>query len=404
MDPASAPRETFEPLALELTRAAGGFALPEATLRAVREMIRIVEAHHSLSIDGHRVHPVHIEDAVRGSLNADSGVRGLQREATAYLKAEKFVAARVADDASTDLSSAAFLKVVHWELYSRVPEEFRWVEDHGPPPTKLRIVPGEFRTHTIRNRQNALAPEAIDATMSRFRATYELSRLSPIDRIIAAPAAHHRLLWIHPFTGGNGRVARLYTASFLQRAGIDGALLGLWSMSRGLARARDRYRPLLAAADARQRNELDGREIFSPRALAEFTRFFLEICVEEIAFVRGLLRAGALSERFVQYVHLRSASLAPGGELHPESASLLRDVALRGEVARGEAGRITGMATSEARKILSQLVKERLLVSDSPKGPVRLGLPANAVPFLFPDLYPRDLAFQSVPRSAIEAA
>jgi hypothetical protein len=62
------------------------------------------------------------------------------------------------------------------------------------------------------------------------------------------------------------------------------------------------------------------------------------------------------------------------------------------------------MATSEARKVLSALVKERLLVSDSPKGPVRIGLPSHAVPFLIPDLYPGDLAFQAVPSSAIEAA
>lgn len=405
LDPAAAPRETFEGLALDLLRDSGLTpALPEPTLQAVRDMVRIAEAHHSLSIDGHRVHPAHIEEAGRGELNPDAAVRGLQREALACLKAERFLAGRLADEANIDLSSAAFLKVVHWELYARIPEEFRWVEDPGPPLTKQRIVPGEFRTHAINSRHCAVAPASVAPTVERFRGLYELNRLSPVERIIAAPAAHHRLLWIHPFTGGNGRVARLYTASFLQRAGINGALLGLWSVSRGLARARDKYRQLLAAADQRQRNDLEGREVLSPRGLAEFTRFFLETCREELAFMRQALRPEMLMQRFVNYVALRSASMAPGGDLHPESASLLRDVALRGEVPRGDAARITGMAVSEARKVLSTLVKERLLVSDSPKGPVRLGLPAHAVPYLFPDLYPGDLAFQTVPRSVIEAA
>ena len=405
LDPALAPREPLEPLVLELARASGHIpALPEQTLRAVRDMIRVAEAHHSLSIDGHRVHPIHIEEGARGELNADAAVRGLQREAVAYLKAERFVAGRVEAEAQLDLSSVAFLKVLHWELYARVPEEFRWVEHSGPPASRQRIAPGEFRTHSITERPQPVAADAIAPLMASFRGLYELNALSPVERIVAAPAAHHRLLWIHPFTGGNGRVARLYTAAFLQRVGIEGALLGVWSMSRGLSRARERYRQLLAAADVRQRNDLEGRDLLSPRALAELTRFVLEVCRDEIAFMRHALRAETLTQRITEYIALRNSGVIPGGPLHPESTSLLRDVALRGEVARGEAGRITGMAASEARRILSALVKERLLVSDTPKGPVRLGLPAHAVPFLFPHLYPAELAVERDPRSAIEAA
>ena len=405
LDPAFSAREPFEALAIDLVRESGLTpALPEQTLRAVRDAVRTAEAHYSLSIDGHRVHPAHIEEAARGELNSDTMVRGLQREAVAYLKAERFVAGRVADEAQLDLSAAAFLKIVHWELYARVPEEFRWIEEPGPPRVRLRIVAGEFRSHPISTRQQPVVPEMLESILGRFRGLYELSRLSPVERILAAPGAHHRLLWIRPFTGGNGRVARLYTAAFLQRAGISDALLGVWSMSRGLARFRERYRGLLAAADQRQRNDLEGRDLLSPRRLADFTRFFLETCRDEIAFMRHALRADTLMQRISHYVALRSAGLAPGGPLHPESASLLRDVAIRGEVPRGDSARITGMAISEARKVLSALVKERLLVSDTPKGPVRIGLPAHAVPFLVPDLYPGDLAFQDIPRSAIEAA
>jgi hypothetical protein len=39
---------------------------------------------------------------------------------------------------------------------------------------------------------------------------------------------------------------------------------------------------------------------------------------------------------------------------------------------------------------VSALVKERLLVSDTPKGPVRLGLPIAVVGFYFPQLLPAD--------------
>lgn len=395
------PRESLEPLALELARSSAiGAGLPQATCRAVSEMARTAEAHYSLSIDGHRVHPLHIEQACRGELSEDASIRGLQREAVAYLKAERFLSGRLTDDPAADVAAPSFLQGLHWALYTRIPEEFRWVSDPG---ARHRIGPGELRSHAVGWRQ-AAPPQSIESLLARFQASYDATRIAPLDRIIAAAAAHHRLLWIHPFAGGNGRVARLFTAACLERAGIDGALTGMWTMSRGIARSRDRYRQLLGAADVRQRHDLDGRDVLSPRGLADFTRFFLETCRDELASMRAALRAEVLSERIATYVGLRAASMAPGGPLHLEASSLLRDVALRGEIPRGEAGRITGMAVSEGRKVLSALVKERLLVSDSPKGPVRLGLPAHAAPFLFPDLYPAELVSRSEPRSAIEAA
>ena len=363
-------------------------------------MARTAEAHYSLSIDGHRVHPLHIEQASRGELSDDASIRGLQREAVAYLKAERFLSGRLADDPAADIAEPSFLQGLHWAFYARVPEEFRWVTDAG---VRHRIGPGELRAHTVARRQ-VPAPQSVESLLVRFRSAYDPARIPPLERVIAAGAAHHRLLWIHPFAGGNGRVARLFSAACLERAGIDGALTGMWPMSRGIARSRDRYRQLLGAADIRQRHDLDGREVLSPRGLADFTRFFLETCRDELAFMRAALRVEILTERIAKYIGLRAASMAPGGPLHQEASALLRDVALRGEVPRGEAGRITGMATSEGRKVLSARVKERLLVSDSPKGPVRLGLPAHAVPFLFPDLYPAELVLRSEPRSAVEAA
>lgn len=397
------PRDSLEPLALELVRVAGSVpALPEPTVRAFRDLVRAAETHFSLSIDRHRVHPVHVEQALQGGLLEDSSVRGLQREALAYQKAERFLAARLGEQLAPDLAAPAFLSGLHWQLYARVPEEFRWLTD--ATGQQLRIAPGALRSHVIAPPRASADPRSIAALLERFRGLYEPSRLSPVERIIAAAASHHRLLWIHPFTGGNGRVARLIAAASLERAGVPGAVDGLWSLSRGFSRNRDRYREMLAACDSRQRHDLDGRDLLSPRALADFTRFFLETCRDEIAFMQRALRPDALMDRIARYVGLRNGAMAPGGPLHGEAASLLRDVALRGEVPRGEAGRITGMATSEARKILSALVKERLLVSDTPKGPVRLSIPAHAAPFLIPDLYPADLVLRDEPRSVIEAA
>lgn len=44
----------------------------------------------------------------------------------------------------------------------------------------------------------------------------------------SAASAHHRLLWMHPFLDGNGRVARLMSYSILRDALDTG---GIWSES-----------------------------------------------------------------------------------------------------------------------------------------------------------------------------
>jgi hypothetical protein len=85
----------------------------------------------------------------------------------------------------------------------------------------------------------------------------------------------------------------------------------------------------------------------------------------------------------------------------PSARDLLRDALLRGAVARGEVARITGLSERGARDLLSKLTKLRLLVSDTPKGPVRLGFPLLSVGYYFPRLYPEGVEQSIIAESAI---
>jgi hypothetical protein len=49
---------------------------------------------------------------------------------------------------------------------------------------------------------------------------------------------------------------------------------------------------------------------------------------------------------------------------------------------------MTGLGERTARKVLSRLLKDGLLTSDSPKGEVGIGFPLDALSILFPNLYP----------------
>jgi hypothetical protein len=67
---------------------------------------------------------------------------------------------------------------------------------------------------------------------------------------------------------------------------------------------------------------------------------------------------------------------------------LLREGLLAGEFERGSADTITGYGERMARSVVSKLVERGLLVSSSPKGPLRLGFPLAVVERWFPSLYP----------------
>jgi hypothetical protein len=67
---------------------------------------------------------------------------------------------------------------------------------------------------------------------------------------------------------------------------------------------------------------------------------------------------------------------------------MLQEALLRGETGRGDIIRVSGMAERTGRVLLGQLLNEGLLVSDTPKGAVRLSFPTHVAGHLFPDLYP----------------
>ena len=62
--------------------------------------------------------------------------------------------------------------------------------------------------------------------------------------------------------------------------------------------------------------------------------------------------------------------------------------ATQGELPRGEFASMTGLGERTATTLISKLIDAGFLVSDTPRGPVRLGIPMNSLRFLFPSLWP----------------
>jgi hypothetical protein len=158
----------------------------------------------------------------------------------------------------------------------------------------------------------------------------------------------------------------------------------VWSVARGLARNVVEYKMLLANCDLPRRNDLDGRGTLSEEALAEFTRFFLTICIDQVTFMEGLVQPDHLRTRILLWAEEETRL----GNLPPKSGSILEAVLYRGELPRGEADTVVGTGPRQARRIVSALVERGVLESESPRAPLRLTFPAALAQRWMPGLFP----------------
>jgi len=303
----------------------------------------------------------------------------LQHEAVAHIEVQRLIDHR--NDLQVEPTSLEYIIWLHREFCQRLPEELLWTQN---PDTgeQLHIVPGELRKGGVQVGKH-IPPKAdsLFHFLKRFTEVYDPGKLSRVRQVISLGATHHRLLWIHPFYDGNGRVTRLMSHSSLLRCGIGSSL---WSVARGLARHVRDYKSLLMAADNRRRGDLDGRGTLSTQALIEFCEFFLMICIDQVEYMSSLLEPHDLLRR----IRLHIEDEMQAGSLPKGSFLMLREALLTGEVQRGRAGKITGYRERMARMVVSELLKKGYLKSKSSRSPLILSFPIDAVERWFPRLYP----------------
>ncbi len=114
---------------------------------------------------------------------------------------------------------------------------------------------------------------------------------------------------------------------------------GLWSIARGLARNETRYKEHLAACDYPRQGDLDGRGNLSERSLVNFTKFWLETCIDQVAFMEGMMEPRGLKNRVLVWCEEEVRS----GMLPARSPKLLELLVLRGDVARADVKDVLGV-------------------------------------------------------------
>lgn len=379
MLPASLDKE-LEDLAFKLISRSNTLMnqLHKITLESIADLVRSMNCYYSNLIEGHNTHPVDIERALNGDYSQNLEKRNLQLEAFAHIEVQRLIDNNLLGDVR--LISSDYISLIHRHFYELLPEELQWVED---PKTKkkLKVNPGKFRQRDVQVGAHIACPvDKLPLFISRFEEAYDLDKLSKLQQLIAVGASHHRLLWIHPFLDGNGRVARLFSHAFLRDLGIGNSL---WSVSRGLARRATDYKRLLMEADALRKGDLDGRGNLSEKALVDFCKFFLEICIDQIDFMAKLLNLSSLLERVSDHVNLEIQK----GNLPKGSYALLKEALITGSFERGQAAEITGYKERQARTVLSTLLSQGLLYSEHLRAKVRIAFPVSVLDKWFPGLY-----------------
>jgi hypothetical protein len=161
----------------------------------------------------------------------------------------------------------------------------------------------------------------------------------------------------------------------------------VWSVARGLARNVNAYKGHLAACDQTRRNDLDGRGNLSEENLAEFTRFFLTTCLDQVTFMEALMQPDSLRTRILLWTEEEIRL----DRLPPKSGAILEAVLYRGVLPRGDAAGIVGTGDRQARRVVSALIERGVLLSDSTRAPLRLAFPATLASRWMPGLFPDKL-------------
>jgi Fic family protein len=381
------PAEHVRPALLEkahtlqrLALSATGRAHPLA-MATLAPLLRKMNSYYTNRIEVQHTLPLEIDAALARQYSADAEVEHRQRLALAHMETESWAETKLGWHKDwRALLGADTITALHKHLFAQLPSE------HGTDENGGLIAPGALRAHeqkeVIVGQHVAPKAASVPQFLDRMEAVYKQPCGGDLP-ILAVAAMHHRLAWVHPFMDGNGRVARLHSHLLLYAMGLTN---GVWSPLRGLARTQDRYYQALAAADMPRQGDLDGRGNLSEQGLVRFIDYFLDVCIDQAQFMGKMLDLRTLDQRISAC--LAYESHRPNSDIKMEAVLPLSHLFTHEQLDRGQFKRMTGLGLRASERLLKGLLDRGLLVSDSPKGALKFGIPLHALRFYFPELWP----------------
>ncbi|WGS53413.1 Fic family protein [Paraburkholderia sp. D15] len=367
-------------------------------------LLRAMNSYYTNKIEGQHTYPADLEAAIERNFSKEDETYRRQQLAIAHMRLEKELEPVALQSSWAQQFSPEWICRIHRELYMQLPEASLIIKDARDQP-RGKLVPGALRDIEVTVGNHRAPPvEMLPDLLRHFAFRYGVDNYSTSRKVAAAGAALHRLSWIHPFADGNGRVSRLQNHLLLTHLKLTD---GLWSPMRGLARRQADYYAALGAADNPRRNDTDGRGNLSSSGLTQFLSFWLDVCIDQVAFMSGQLSFATLEHRFgslaLQITHDFGRSMSHSrNAIQPEQLGrALYRLFQIGRLERGEFKAMLVSADRTASRAIAQLLALRLVKSASRVGPLEPGLPFFSLRFLFPGLWPEA---DGVPVPIIDAA
>jgi Fic family protein len=385
--PADSKMEPLLERASDLVRAATALGVSAAptTQLELRKLLRSMNSYYTNKLEGDHTRPSEIERALQDDYSQNTDLARKQRLAVAHIWAEEHceseIDVRIArgDNVLSWLYSAGALNHLHGQLFCNLTQEDLTLSDGSV------MEPGIFRERGVAvGRHEPPAAHAVPRFIDRWAKVYGSVRRGEAS-VVASAASHHRLAWVHPWLDGNGRTARLHTHLVLYALGLTG---GLWSPLRAFARAEERYKAYLQAADEHRRGDLDGRGNLSQAALMEWICFVLDTCIDQVEFMTKRLDVAGMRDRIAAALVFEETVGKTG--VRKEALTALHYLfATRGELPRAEFKAMLGLGDRVASDTVSALIRGGYLATESKThGKLRFAVPRHALRFYFPDLWP----------------
>jgi Fic family protein len=356
-------------------------------INAIKNFLRKTNSYYSNKIESEGTHPIDIEKAMRKDFSSDEYEKRLQLLSLAHIEVQKYIESSVSNKDELNIFTKQFILQLHNEFYTKEGmESFLTIKYEDK---ELQMKPGTFREDDVHVGKH-IAPKHSDLNtiFNLFENSYK-SIYSPSTqalKLLYALSSHHRLVWIHPFLDGNGRISRLFLDAALLNLKLDG--YGLWNISRGLARDSKEYKNQLSLADMPMQSATDGKGPLSLRGLSYYLKYMLQVALDQIEFMNKNLQLSSLGNRIDKFILLSEQGMLDSRPLPKDSSLLFKELLIRGKISRGEVQSIIKKSDRTATTLIKTLSDMDYLESDTPKGAIRLKLNAEFASYLMPDLIP----------------
>lgn len=238
------------------------------------------------------------------------------------------------------------------------------------------ISPGEYRSRDIGISGSVHIPPIASSVHPLMTDLLDFANEAslPHMHLVRMAIAHHRFVWIHPFTNGNGRVARLFSYAMIRTHGFAPDVeYQTVNPTTVFGADRQRYYDRLAAADS-----------LEEQPLVEWADFVLEGMLRDLEAMHRLAHGDTLRDLVAASINRARAA----ARLNGNEAAALTAVASGTPFKAGDLGTALGRDPSARSRQISAMLERQLIGRVQPGGRIyRIRLSPNALtPFVFAEL------------------